>query len=235
MKRTLLSVFLVLLAAAPLAAQTPDVVANVKRELQQAGVDLSGPCGALRITNAVAFRAHYALLHKAGGFRAILKEDGSCLTGEQSSDPEGFATDYIIDPKTGFGYDLLGDGGGANNPQWAGPENAPDMVARNWQNLREPFDPAAYLKTTPAAPAAPVPPTTVVLDLSSVQAQLAAIAAELHEHVRADGDAHASIAQNITDARAEARPAIEAVKAFATFAGKYILPALGGYLTAKHF
>jgi hypothetical protein len=234
MKRFLLSFLLVLTAAAPLMAQTPDVVANVKRELQQAGVDLSGACGAIKITNAVAFRAHYALLHKAGGNRAILKADGSCLTGEQSSDSEGFATDYVIDPHTGFGFDLLGDGGGANNPQWAGPENSPDMVARNWQNLREPFDPSSYLHAT-AVPVPSVPPATVVLDLSSVQAQLAEIAAKVDNLTRADDDAHKSLNQNITDFHAEARPAIEAIKSFAAFAGKYVLPAVAGYFTAKHF
>lgn len=162
MKRiTAILLTLVLLLPAFAQAQT-DVVAQAKQDLVSRGVSIDGACGALRITNLVAWRLRpqYGLLHKAGGNRAILKADGSCLTGEQSNDPEGYATDYVIDRATGYGFDLLGDGGGANNPQWAGPENAPDMVSRNWSNYREPVDPAGYYGALPVP--TPVPPPVVV-------------------------------------------------------------------------
>ena len=163
------------------SAQNATVVQSAIADLRVAGVDMSGPCGALKITNYVAFRNHYALLHKAGGYRAVLKADGSCLSGEQSSDPEGFATDYLIDPRTGFGFDILSDAGGANVPQWAGPENAPDMVARNWQNLREPFDPSAYLHTPPPIAIPPQPPPVIVpsCDFSSLETAIANLRADV--------------------------------------------------------
>ena len=64
--------------------------------------------------------------------------DGSCLDGDHTGAP-GYATDYLIERGTWFGFDILGDGGGANNPQWPDePETAPDMVERNRQNFRPP-------------------------------------------------------------------------------------------------
>src|SRR6185503_11999768 len=131
MKR-LLIVGGLLLCAAPVMAQGHiDVVRAVKAELVAQGVSLSGPCGAFRILNTVAQRLapRYGLLRKGGGNRAIPQPDGSCLSGTQSAGP-GYATDYLIDLVTFYGYDILGDGGGANAPQWAGPETAADMVAR---------------------------------------------------------------------------------------------------------
>jgi hypothetical protein len=136
-----------------------DIVAKAKADLDARGVDLKGACGALKITNLVAWRLRpqYALLQKGGGNRAALLPDGSCLTGEQTGQP-GYATDYLIDTQHGFvGYDCLGDGGGANAPQWAGPETDPGLVARNRQNARPPIDPSGYYAT--ADPPPPLPPT----------------------------------------------------------------------------
>jgi hypothetical protein len=79
------------------------------------------------------------LLRKGGGNRAVPQPDGSCLSGEQTGEP-GFATDYLIDRSTFFGFDILGDGGGANSPQWRGPETDAAMVARNRANFAEPLD-----------------------------------------------------------------------------------------------
>lgn len=116
-------------------------VAKAKADLQAQGVDLSGPCGAFRITNLVAwrFRPSYGHLIKQGGNRAIIRTDGTCVSGDVAPGP-GYATDYIIDRATGFGWDVLGDGGGANTPQFAGPENGADIVARNRANFEEPFE-----------------------------------------------------------------------------------------------
>lgn len=185
MKRILALVLVVALLPFPAFAQSADTVAAAKAQLQAQHVDLTGPCGALKLTNLVAWnlRPNYGLLHKAGGFRAILKADGSCLSGEQSSDPEGFATDYVIRGRDGFGFDLLGDSGGANNPQWAGPEDGPDMVARNFANYREPFDPIAYMTGSTPVPVpvptpVPVPVPLPSIDLSGVYVQLQML--ELH-------------------------------------------------------
>lgn len=173
-----------LLFGSPVFAQDAGVVAAAKADLQAHNVDISGSCGALKVTNYVAFRQHYALLHKAGGYRAVLRADGSCLTGEQSNDPEGFATDYVIDLSTFYGFDILHDAGGSNGPGWDGPENAPDMVARNRANYRLPFDPSTYMGgVAPPLPPVVLPPvvqpppiiTTQVCDLSNVLAAIAAV------------------------------------------------------------
>jgi hypothetical protein len=222
---------------APLFAQDRAAVARAQAQLAQAGVPMGGPCGAAKIANLVAWNARpaYGLLWKPGGNRAALKADGSCLGGDDTRDG-GFATDYLIDRATGFGYDLLGDGGGANTPQWVGPENDPGIVARNFQNFSEPLDPSAYLRVVVATPPPVVTPTLPAPDQSysiAVLTQLAAIKLALDAHVLADGDAHASLNQNITDGRNEARPAIEAIKSFMVFTTKYVLPAVAGYFTAK--
>jgi hypothetical protein len=138
-------------------------------------------------------------------------------------------------------FKLLQDVPTTNRPQWV------DDGFASIGGFLKGYLPVAGVPPTPMPPpivTLPPPvippvvspqPVPIVLDLSSVNAQLAEIAAELHEHVRADGDAHASINQNVTDGRAEARPAIETVKAIGAFAGKYILPAIGGWFAAKHF
>jgi hypothetical protein len=138
-------------------------VEQAKADLEAVGVSLAGACGAVKLTNLVAWRLRprYALLGKSGGNRGCLLVDGSCLTGDETSDP-GYATDYLIDTAAGYvGYDILGDGGGLNTPQWAGPETAPDMVERNRANAQPPLDPAGYYAETPdTVPPVEPPPET---------------------------------------------------------------------------
>lgn len=127
-----------------------DVVQAVKAKLESQQIQLSGACGAFRILNGVALqlnagqplddhgRPPWGLLLKTGGNRAVPQPDGSCLSGDETNAP-GFATDYLIERGTWFGFDILGDGGGANNPQWPDPpETDPAMVERNRQNFRPP-------------------------------------------------------------------------------------------------
>lgn len=214
MTKYLLSLLL-FVCANPVMAQTVNVVAQAKADLLAHGVDLSGSCGATKLTNLVASRAGYGLLHKAGGYRAVLKADGSCLPGEQSNDPEGFATDYLIDPKTGFGYDILQDAGGANEPRWAGPETAADMVARNWANFREPFDPSPYFGGIVPLPPVVFPPPVVppaVFDAAALAAQIAQLQLSLDTHARGLSEAIAAVNQNVTDGRAENRGFFGAVR-----------------------
>jgi hypothetical protein len=239
--------------AAPAGAQdrTADV-AQAKTDLQRAGVDLAGACGAAKITNLVAWRLRpqFGLLGKLGGFRAVLRPDGSCEGGGAPTDTTreaGVASDYVIERGTWHGYDLLGDGGGRNDPHWmldATPQGLEDagVLARNANNFVAPIDPSVYLAaavaTAPAPP--PIPPavsppaSSPAVDLSSLNAQLAAIAAQLANLTQADDDAHRSINQNVTDGRNEARPAIQTIKAIGGFTAKYILPAVGGWLAARH-
>ena len=89
----------------PPPSQTAGYVAAVKAQLQAQGVDLSGPCGAFAITKRVAWGLRHqgcGLLSKPGG--------NNC---------EGFATDIVMfKDQGGQIIDILGDGGGANAPQW---------------------------------------------------------------------------------------------------------------------
>ena len=173
----------VLLMTRPAQAQQA-IVEQVKTQLVAQGVNVTGACGAFRITNEVAKIAGVKLLHKAGGYRAVPQADGTCLDGDHSALADGYATDYVIDLRQGgVGFDILGDGGGANVPQWSGPETDPGLVARNLQNWRDPI-------ATPAlGPSVPIPSTNVpivgtppALDLSEVVYKLRTLEAELTAH-----------------------------------------------------
>jgi hypothetical protein len=96
-----------ILAAISPVEQTAEYIARVKQWLLSQGRNLSGPCGAFDIVcNAVWYlRLPYptcGLLDKPGG--------NQC---------RGFATDIIMfSDQGGQIIDVLGDGGGANVPQW---------------------------------------------------------------------------------------------------------------------
>jgi hypothetical protein len=99
---------------------TAEYVAQVKARLQAAGVPLNGPCGALAITKQVAWDLRTSgagLLSKPGG--------NNC---------EGYATDVIAYHDRA--YDILGDGGNANHPQWA--ETDVDDLANRWRPAVQP-------------------------------------------------------------------------------------------------
>jgi hypothetical protein len=104
-----------------------DVVARIKSALEAKGVSLTGPDGAFEITGRVAWELR-------GEGAGLLDKPG----GNQS---HGFATDIICYPD-GQLWDILGDGGGANNPQW----NESDKV-----------DPSRYRPAKQMDPI-PVPP-----------------------------------------------------------------------------
>jgi len=83
---------------------TAQYVGRVKERLMAAGISLAGACGAFEITKRVAWDLRhlgYGLLAKPGG--------NNC---------DGFATDVIVCPNRVDIVDLLGDGGGRNDPSW---------------------------------------------------------------------------------------------------------------------
>jgi hypothetical protein len=93
---------------------TSDYVAYVKDKLLKQGKNLSGACGAFEVTKNVAWDLRnygYGLLDKPSG--------NMC---------SGYAVDIVMLPD-GRGWDILGDGGGANQPQWNQTE-IEDGVAR---------------------------------------------------------------------------------------------------------
>ncbi len=91
-----------------IACTMPDhteVVRQVKKYLVDEGVNLSGNCGAFEITKRVAW---------------VLRGEGAgALTTWHSGQCDGLATDIVAYPDNS-GADILGDSGGANNPQWLG-------------------------------------------------------------------------------------------------------------------
>lgn len=78
------------------------VVAQAKADLEAAGHDLSGPCGAFSIVKLAAFRM-------GGGAGLLDKPAGNNC--------EGYATDIIVYPD-GKHYDVLVGGGETNGPSW---------------------------------------------------------------------------------------------------------------------
>ena len=132
-----------------------DTVTQVKQELVNQGVDLSGPCGAFKITKRVAW--------------ALRGENAGLFIKTSGNNCDGYATDIIAYP-TGVIFDILGDGGGMNIPQWpsTGEQNDP---AR--------YHPAIDPGDAPTPP--PVPPTPTPeppVDLEPILLRLTAI-----EHV----------------------------------------------------
>lgn len=78
------------------------VVAQAKAQLEADGVDLSGPCGAFQITRLSA---------------QLIGGDCGLLAKPSGNNCDGFAVDIHL-YRDGFHYDVIGDGGGANNPQY---------------------------------------------------------------------------------------------------------------------
>lgn len=86
------------------AQQTATYVSQVKADLVSRGVSLVGNCGAFEITKRVAWG-----LRDAGAGLQIKTSGANC---------NGFAVGIVMFP-TGRAVDILGDAGGANNPQWS--------------------------------------------------------------------------------------------------------------------
>jgi hypothetical protein len=135
------------------------IVAAIKAHLEAAGEDLSGPCGAFAITQRVAWalRADGAgLLDKPGG--------NNCL---------GFATDYVVF-RNGPAFDILGDGGGANVPQWNQDDDR--ALLPRWRAPIAPDD----VVTPPVGPPDPPADDRVEVLLEAIHAQLDTIDLTLH-------------------------------------------------------
>ncbi|MDE2143486.1 MAG: hypothetical protein KGJ84_13855 [Elusimicrobia bacterium] len=80
-----------------------DVVAQAKADLETAGHDLTGACGAFAIVRVAAWR---------------MRDEGAGLLSKPSGNNcEGYATDIIAYPD-GRIYDVLVGGGESNGPAW---------------------------------------------------------------------------------------------------------------------
>jgi len=104
-----------------------DVVTTVKAALVAAGHSLTGDCGAFDISKHVAWK-----LNTVGGGT----EDAGLLDKPSGANCMGYAAGIICYP-SGQIFDILGDAGGANNPQWL------DDGLVDPTRYRAPFDPGA--------------------------------------------------------------------------------------------
>lgn len=191
---------LVCLSVATAASAQVEIVSAVKNDLVARHVSLNGPCGAFEITKRVAWALRsqgYGLLSKPGG--------NNC---------QGYSVDYLT-LADGSGYDILGDGGGENIPQF-GQSEAPGSLLGRWV---VPFDPMD-------APIIVVPPV-VVVPMPDLQAQIL-IALQAHEA------AEAIERQEAKEFRAAVKSNWEAFgRPVLKFVGTYVAPALTTWLIAR--
>lgn len=131
-----------------------EVVTHAKLELQIAGVDLTGPCGAFQITKLTAWRLHTT-------------DNAGLLSKPTGNNCDGFAVDIIAYPD-GQIYDILIDSGGTNIPTWG------DAGVVELSRYRSAIDPGVIL---PPPPSPPSPPVTI--DLSGVHSRLDAMQTEI--------------------------------------------------------
>jgi len=152
-----------------------DLVAMVKADLEQRGVNLTGPCGAFAITSRVAWTLRgegYGLIHKSAG------QNGCDAPGGR------YAIDAVM-LEDGQTFDLLVNGGGdedkegrpipgtGNGPAWQIVRGQPPGA---W---RPPFNPDAGA-VEPGEPVLPPPgPDGEVHYLAAMAMALAAMAAHL--------------------------------------------------------
>lgn len=151
-----------------------EIVQQVKSQLESQGKDLSGPCGAFAITKRVAW---------------ILRSTGAGLLSKPSGNNcDGYAVDIICYPN-GFIRDILGDGGGANDPHWPDPDEVVDP-----SRYRPAIDPGDAITPIPEPapsqpPVAPSDPpvdlTPILEEISSLKAANAVLRASL-EQLRKD-------------------------------------------------
>ncbi len=132
------------------------VVAQAKAELEAAGADLSGPCGAFKITNLTAQKLRLGILDKPAG--------NNC---------QGYATDIVME-RSGQAWDCLIDGGGANTPAW----NQIDPVDAS--RYRDPIGSPTVPPVEPPVP--PVTPPAAPCDLTPVLQAIAALSEQLAVH-----------------------------------------------------
>lgn len=162
------------------SAMSQDLVAAVIQRRRDRGLDLSRQCGAFGITNEVCQvlneghgtdaegRLPWGLLAKTGGNRAIVF-DGATCRGDDEASGDGYATDYIIQRGTWLGVDILGDGGGRNDPQWnpeTGQETRNERMFRNPIGTLDTPQPVPVPRPTPTP--SPIPSGDLVTLLQRV-------------------------------------------------------------------
>lgn len=146
------------------------LVETVKAQLIAQGADLSGPCGALKIVQRVA----WVLSGSGAGLLHKRPEQNGCNVGS-----ERYAVDIVMYPD-GRAIDILADAGGANGPLW----NAIEPIDPSlWRPAIDPGDtpmpgPDPIPDPEPEPPA-PIPPP---VDLGPLLARLDALEYLTQQH-----------------------------------------------------
>lgn len=139
------------------------LVQQIKHDLEARGVDLSGPCGAFEITKRVA----WALRDTGAGLVYKRRPQNGCYA---DGSMEGYGVDVVMWRNATY-RDILVDSGGANEPNWPGPEPIDPGL---W---REPIDPG----DTPAPPTPPPlpPPNDLQRQFNLLASRTDALAARI--------------------------------------------------------
>lgn len=168
-----------------------ELVAQIKTDLQARGVNLLGPCGAFEITKRVA----WAL--RAQGYGLIAKGGNNC---------QGFAVGAVILP-TGLHFDILGDDGASNTPQWnrVNLDNGEPYLRPD--DYRLAIDPGDALP--PDAPAPPDPPAELVARVTALELLVKTLTKN-QKQLDADREADLRRIVAIEDRPAPALPALVA-------------------------
>jgi hypothetical protein len=151
LKKVLFTIFACTLFLNTAYAQShQDVVVSVKAGLVAQGADLSGACGAFKITKRVAWQ--------------LRVETAGLLTKTSGNNCDGYATDIVAYPD-GRIFDILIDAGASNGPAW----NADGTVDPSRYHVA--IDPGDVV--TPPQP--PVPPPAPPVDLGPLMARVSVV------------------------------------------------------------
>jgi hypothetical protein len=132
------------------------VVAQARQDLLNAGVDLSGACGAWRITNLAAWR---------------LQDGAGLLAKPAGNNCEGYAVDILAYPD-GAIYDVLIASGLLNDPAW---QEGVSVDPSRWRPAIVP----TYYSGTPPLPTPPPPLPTPPPPTSDLAARVTALEARM--------------------------------------------------------
>ena len=153
------------------------IVSNVKQQLVDRGVNLSGPDGAFEITRRVAW--------------ALRDQGAGLLSKTTGNNSHGFAVD-IVCFRDGSYVDCLVDAGGANTPAW---QVKPDVIdVARWTAPSDPGD------AQPAPPELPpeLPPVEPPVDfIGQVLQQLLETVGPLVDAVEANTNAVLELSRKV--------------------------------------
>lgn len=149
--------FFVFLAQSVYGQSHQDLVAKAQRDLKAAGIDITGDCGAFKVTNLAVVYIRAAGDPQAG---ILAKSAGS---GCAAYGGQLYAKDASVYPNGDVFDTLIGSGamGGNGGPAWNQSDRRSDVACPCPPGLwRNPIDPSLYGFRQVSTPPTPTPPTT---------------------------------------------------------------------------